>query len=73
MFSYADAKEILGFYKKLARQYGVYEKAKFNHKVVKAEWDNEASLWRVTVEDLLTGRTFVDSAEVLLNCGGVLK
>lgn len=51
----------------------MYEKTKFGHKVIKAEWNDNSSLWNVTVEDLATGKTFVDSAEVLINSGGVLK
>ncbi|KAH8810611.1 hypothetical protein F5884DRAFT_875183 [Xylogone sp. PMI_703] len=70
---FADGSEIWQFYRKLAREYGVYEKTKFGHRVVGAQWDNDAGLWRVTVEDLATNEIFVDSAEVLINSGGILN
>lgn len=70
---YVGAEEIWDFYRKLAREYGVYEKTKFRHKVVGAEWDDDASVWRVSVENLDTGEIFQDQAEVLFNSGGILK
>ena len=46
---------------------------KLNHEVVGASWDEEKGVWEVTVTDLLSGRTFVDTAEILINGSGVLK
>ncbi len=70
---YASGKEIWQWYKKLAGEYGVYERTKFKHKVVAAQWDEAAQLWRVEVENLDTGERFEDVAEVLINGGGPLK
>lgn len=70
---YAGGEEIWAWYAKLAREYGVYEKTRFRHRVTKAEWDEGRQVWDVTVEDLETGRVFVDSAEMLINGGGPLR
>jgi cation diffusion facilitator CzcD-associated flavoprotein CzcO len=70
---YAGAEEIWDFYRGQAKEYGVYEKAKFEHQVVGAEWRDDDGKWRVEVKNLKTGEIVVDSAEVLINCGGALK
>lgn len=70
---YAPAAEIQEFYKGLAKEYGVYEHTKLRHAIRRAEWDNEANVWAITVENLETGEIFVDHAEVFLNLGGNLK
>ncbi|OIW22564.1 FAD/NAD(P)-binding domain-containing protein [Coniochaeta ligniaria NRRL 30616] len=70
---YAGGEEIWRWYKKLAGEYGVYERTRFKHKVVGAEWDEAAQLWKVEVENLETGKRFWDEAEVLINGGGPLN
>jgi cation diffusion facilitator CzcD-associated flavoprotein CzcO len=70
---YASGDEIEAFYQRLAKEYGVYQQTKFKHQIEGAVWDDEAGLWRITVKHLETGESFVDSAEVFVNCGGVLK
>ncbi|KAI5857328.1 FAD/NAD(P)-binding domain-containing protein [Durotheca rogersii] len=69
---YASGEEICQWYQKLAREYGVYEHTKFNHKVVGAKWDDESQLWTVEVDNLAAGHRFTDTAEVLVNGGGPL-
>lgn len=46
---------------------------KLNHEVVAASWDDDKGLWEVTVKNLLSGATFLDHAEILINNAGVLK
>jgi hypothetical protein len=46
---------------------------KLRHRVTSATWNDDEGVWAVTVEDLQTGLTFVDTAEVLINNSGVLK
>jgi cation diffusion facilitator CzcD-associated flavoprotein CzcO len=70
---YGSGDEIEAFYQRLAKEYGVYQQTKFKHQIEGAVWDDEAALWRITVRNLETGESFVDSAEVFINCGGVLK
>jgi cation diffusion facilitator CzcD-associated flavoprotein CzcO len=70
---YVGAEEIFNFYRARAVEYGVYEHAKFNHKVVGAEWVESAGKWTVKVQDTVSGEVIEDSAEVVINCAGVLK
>ncbi|RFU27187.1 hypothetical protein B7463_g9146, partial [Scytalidium lignicola] len=70
---YVGAEEIWNFYRDRAQEYGVYEHTKFNHKVVGAEWNEEAGMWTVRVENVLTGKILEDSAEVVINCTGALN
>lgn len=71
--SYAGAEEIWSFYRDRAKEYRVYDNAKFNHRVVGAKWSDRDGKWTVEAEDLKTGQVIVDSAELLINCGGALK
>jgi cation diffusion facilitator CzcD-associated flavoprotein CzcO len=46
---------------------------RLRHQVVGAYWDDEKGLWDVHVKELTTGQTFIDSAEIFINGGGILK
>ena len=46
---------------------------KLKHQVVGATWDDKDGVWQVLVKDLVSGETFSDTAEVLVNGTGVLK
>ncbi len=70
---YAGGDEIRRWLQTQARDYGLYEHAKFGHQVQRAEWDADRALWTVAVQDLATGRVFTDEAQVLINGGGALK
>jgi cation diffusion facilitator CzcD-associated flavoprotein CzcO len=54
-------------------KYGLYNHAKFSHRVLSAEWSESTGKWTVKVEDTTTGQVTEDSAEVVINCAGVLK
>jgi hypothetical protein len=70
---YVGAPEIWEFYQQRAKEYGLYGNAKFNHRVIAAEWNEGDGRWTVKIEDVSSGKVVVDSAEVLINCAGVLK
>lgn len=70
---YAGSEEIFNFYKGLAKEYGVMEKTKFNHKIVGAKWLKGEDQWEVEVEDTLSKTTFKDKADFLFNLGGFLN
>lgn len=70
---YAGAEEIWRFYRDRAREYHLYNHAKFEHQVVGAKWNDDEGRWTVNIKDLKTGQVMDDSAEVLINCGGALK
>ncbi|EFW15400.1 cyclohexanone 1,2-monooxygenase [Coccidioides posadasii str. Silveira] len=70
---YAGAEEIWKFYRDRAEEYGVYEKTKFNHRVAGLTWNENGGKWMVKIEDLKSGQVIEDSAEVVINCAGVLN
>ncbi len=71
--SYVGAEEIFDFYRKQAVEYGLYNHAKFGHTVLSAVWSESSGKWTVKVQNSATGEIFEDSAEVVVNCAGVLK
>ena len=46
---------------------------KFGHKVAEARWDDSEAKWSVNVEDISTGKTVHDKADVLITAIGVLN
>ncbi|PGG97445.1 hypothetical protein AJ79_09206 [Helicocarpus griseus UAMH5409] len=70
---YAGAEELWNFYRDRAEEYGVYERARFNHEIVGATWNESSGKWTVKAKDLKTGQMVVDSADVVINCAGVLN
>lgn len=70
---YAGGDEIREWLKTQAKDYGLYEHTKFQHKVANATWNEQRNVWVVEVEDLVSGTKFTDEAEVLVNGGGTLK
>lgn len=46
---------------------------KLQHEVISANWNDKDGVWIVKVKDLVTGETFDDIAEILINGSGVLK
>ncbi|KAK2811062.1 hypothetical protein FQN50_002397 [Emmonsiellopsis sp. PD_5] len=70
---YAGAEELWNFYRDRAEEYGVYEHTKFEHQVSGATWNEDSGKWGVKVENLKTGEMVEDSADVVINCAGVLN
>lgn len=57
----------------MVEEHGLRKYMKLNHQVTGASWNDKEGQWEVSVTDLQTGATFIDSAEVLINNAGVLK
>ncbi|KAL1310668.1 hypothetical protein AAFC00_000934 [Neodothiora populina] len=71
---YAYAPEIWRYLKDIEVENDfIREYIKLRHKVKRAEWDSDAGVWRLQIEDLVTGKTLEDSAEFFINAGGVLN
>ncbi|KJR80508.1 cyclohexanone monooxygenase [Sporothrix schenckii 1099-18] len=70
---YAGGDEIKQWLQTQARDYELYENAKFEHEVQGAVWDDARGVWTVTVKNLATGDVFADEAEVLFNGSGSLN
>ena len=47
--SIAEGADILAYLEETARAYGVDERVRFGHRVVRAEWSTDEARWRVTV------------------------
>lgn len=70
-FSCSD--EILEYWKRVAQKYDVRKHIHFNRRCNEARWNNTTNLWTVQIQDLLTGNTFEDSADVLMTGTGLLN
>lgn len=46
---------------------------KLKHQIERAEWDDEAGLWRFKIRNITTNEVFDDAAEFFINAGGVLN
>jgi monooxygenase len=66
----ADGPSILEYVKDTAREYGVDERIRFNHKVVRAEWSSDDASWTVTAERTDTGETVEFSCNFVMMCSG---
>lgn len=56
--------------KDTAKKYDCEEYFAYNHRVVKARWEENDKKWHLTVE--ASGSTFVDVCDIFINAGGVL-
>ena len=70
---YSGSREIYQYFKSFADKYGLYEYIKTEHKVVGANWIQENGGYTVKVQDLKTGREFVDTCDILINASGILN
>ncbi|KAG4429161.1 hypothetical protein IFR05_015361 [Cadophora sp. M221] len=70
---YAPAKEIWTYLSGIAEKYGVMRHVKLSHRVSSCIWDDKAKKWNIVVENLTTGETFNDDADVLVSARGNLN
>ena len=66
----ASAASILKYLKETAKEYGVDEKIRYGHKVVKVNWDSAQKLWIVDVQRTDGSKAFSMSCNFLLSCMG---
>ncbi len=69
----ADGPSILEYVRQTAREYGVEEKIRFGHRVVRAEWSSEEARWTVTAERTDTGETVVLTCGFVYGCTGYYR
>ncbi|KAJ8130540.1 hypothetical protein O1611_g3090 [Lasiodiplodia mahajangana] len=67
---YPKGAEIQAYYERVMAKYGLGDKFRLQHEVLKARWDPDASQWEVEVCDLRTGKITVDRAEFFINSQG---
>lgn len=71
--AYVGAEELFDYFKGRAIAYGVHDHLHLQHRVTSANWNEETGKWKIKVEDLSTGATKTDEAEILINAAGFLN
>jgi cation diffusion facilitator CzcD-associated flavoprotein CzcO len=61
------------YVRETAREYGVDERIRFNHRVLGAEWSSDEARWTVEVERVDTGETLELSCDFLFSCTGYYR
>src|SRR5215211_7017054 len=69
----ADGPAILDYVRETAREYGVDEHIRFNHRVVHSEWSSEDSRWTVETLRTDTEETVRLTCDFLLICSGYFR
>ncbi|KAK4497848.1 hypothetical protein PRZ48_010503 [Zasmidium cellare] len=67
---YAQGSEILAYWKSVARKYNVYDKIRFNTKVLGVFWNESEGKWRVETEDLTKGNRSDDQFDFVITAIG---
>jgi cation diffusion facilitator CzcD-associated flavoprotein CzcO len=70
---YSMRPEIQAYFRGVAEQYRVVERVRFHSIVERAEWDEEAKTWAVTVLDLESKERVVRRAKILVSSVGSLS
>jgi cation diffusion facilitator CzcD-associated flavoprotein CzcO len=71
--SIADGASILSYVRETARDHGIEERIRFNHRVVRAEWSTDESRWTVEVERPESAETVRLSCDFLWVCSGYYR
>jgi monooxygenase len=66
----ADGPDILDYLKEAARETGVDQRIRYNHKVTKASWSSANKIWTVDVEHTDTGKTSQLTANFVWSTAG---
>ncbi|PKS11138.1 hypothetical protein jhhlp_002899 [Lomentospora prolificans] len=70
---YSSSKEIWEYMKHVSTTNNLERNVKFNHKIVGAEWLEDAGQWKVSIMRLEDSTVFDDHCEFFLNGGGHLN
>jgi cation diffusion facilitator CzcD-associated flavoprotein CzcO len=71
--SIADGPSILEYIQDTARDHGVADEVRYNHRAVAARWSSEDALWTVDIERTDTGTTEQMTANFVLGCTGYYR
>jgi cation diffusion facilitator CzcD-associated flavoprotein CzcO len=69
----ADGDSILEYVRQTARENGIEEKIRFNHRVVRAEWSTADSRWTVEAQRTDSGEAVLLSCSYLWTCTGYYR
>jgi cation diffusion facilitator CzcD-associated flavoprotein CzcO len=67
---FAPGAEIRDYWQGIATKYNVHQYARFGHRVEDLTWDNNDSVWKVTLTDVGTGETKVEVQDFVLTAIG---
>ncbi|KAG6840956.1 hypothetical protein C0991_003016 [Blastosporella zonata] len=70
---YASSTEIHSYFTSFATKYSLHKFIRLQSKVTNATWDSTSNTWGVEVTNLITGESFVDRADILVNAAGALN
>jgi monooxygenase len=71
--SIADGSSILQYVRDTAREFGIDQKIRFNHRAVRAAWSSQDDLWTVDAERTDTGETVRITSRFLFMCSGYYR
>ena len=66
----ADGPSILNYVRETAREHGIDQRIRFNHRVISASWSSADACWLVEAERTDTGETVQLTCGFLLMCSG---
>lgn len=69
----ADGPSILNYVRETAREHGVEERIRYQHRVVHADWSSADARWTVTAERGDTGETVRLTCDFLFGCTGYYR
>src|SRR5919201_5293458 len=69
----ADGPSILTYIRDTARDYGIEDKIRFHHRVVRADWSSGDARWTVTAERTDTGQRVRFTCGFLFTCTGYYR
>ncbi|QGA15122.1 hypothetical protein EYB26_002778 [Talaromyces marneffei] len=63
---FAQGHEIRNYWQGVARKHGVYERLKTKQKIVKVEWINEETKWKLTIQDLNSDKVYEERLDFVI-------
>jgi len=69
----ADGESILSYIRETATEYGITEKIRYQHRVVRADWSSETARWTVTVQREDSNETVTVTCSFLSVCSGYYR
>ncbi len=66
----ADGPAILDYIRDTAREYGIEQKIRFNHRVERASWSSDAARWTIEARRTDTGEVVTMTSRFIFMCSG---
>ena len=66
----SPGEDILEYLGETVREFGIDKNIRFGKRLVSADWDGNAALWRCAIKDMATGEVFSQNSRFLFMCSG---